>query len=122
LLELLDLGGDHKLAVWLKRVIGKVFLVVVFGKKEVCRWLQGGDNWTWPGARRVEFGNHLFGFMMLVFRGVEDHRAILRAHVVALAVQRGGIMNGKENFEQVAIAQLARIESDPHHLGMAGCA
>ena len=35
----------------------------------------------------------------LIFLGIKDHAAILAANVIALTIQRGGIMRGKEDVE-----------------------
>lgn len=52
----------------------------------------------------------------------EDGGAVLGAHVVALTVEGGGVVNGEEDVEQGGERQGGRIERDLHHLGMAGAA
>jgi hypothetical protein len=49
-----------------------------------------------------------------------DARAILRAGVVALPVQRGRVVDHEEDLEHLAQRDLRRIELHAHHLGMAG--
>src|SRR5208283_4635776 len=59
---------------------------------------------------------------MLLFIAIKNHRPILLADVVALAVQRGRIMNGEKHFQQVFVANHGRIEGDLGHLDMSGLA
>ncbi len=51
-----------------------------------------------------------------------DRAAILRADIVALPVQRGGIVHGEEHAQQVFVGDDVRIERHLHHLGMPGVA
>ena len=51
-----------------------------------------------------------------------DRRAVLRTDVVALGIQRGGIVNDEKHFKQIGVADDSRIEGDAHHFGMAGVA
>src|SRR5579884_616605 len=53
---------------------------------------------------------------------VEDRGPVLRADIVALAVERGRIMNGEEDLEQVAIRHDLWVKRDLYRLGMAGAA
>jgi len=50
----------------------------------------------------------------------EDGGAILGADIIALAVQRRGVMGCKENVEQVRIADDRRVIADADRFGMAG--
>ena len=43
----------------------------------------------------------------------------MRPDVRALAIGRGGIVDGEEDVQQIAIADLFWIEGDLHHLGVA---
>ena len=49
----------------------------------------------------------------------EDRRAILRADVIALAVELGVGLRREEHVEQVAVAELAGIEGDADRLDLA---
>jgi hypothetical protein len=49
---------------------------------------------------------------------IENGGAILRACIRALTVERGGIMNGKEDIQQVMIGNDARVEVDLHDFGV----
>src|SRR5207253_9350350 len=59
------------------------------------------------------------GVPVVLVGGIENSRAIARAAIVALAVQRGWIVNLKEEFQQFAVADQRRIEHDLHRFGMA---
>src|SRR5690606_27711128 len=66
--------------------------------------------------------DHVERLAPLRFVDVEDRRTILRADVVALAVERRRVVNAEEHREQLAIADLLRVELDAHRLRMAGVA
>ena len=51
-----------------------------------------------------------------------DAAAVLRAHVVALAVEGGRVVGVEEDFQDFFQADLVGIERQAHHLGMAGVA
>ena len=53
---------------------------------------------------------------------VKNRRPVLRARVVALHVQGGGIVNNEENFQQLTKRNDFGVEADADHLGMAGIA
>ncbi len=55
---------------------------------------------------------HLFGAMGI------DHRSVLCTNIIALAVERGRIVNRKKYFEQITVADLGRIKVYLYHLGM----
>jgi hypothetical protein len=40
LLELFDLGRNHKLAIGLVPIVDEIFLMIILGHKEFCRRLQ----------------------------------------------------------------------------------
>src|SRR5690349_5864094 len=50
---------------------------------------------------------------------VEDDRPILGSHVVALAVQRGGVVDVEENSQKVRVAQSLRVESNTNDFRVA---
>src|SRR5215831_1725668 len=81
------LGRHDELAVPLRPIPGEVVLVVLLGRVERRRRLELGDDFVSPDALRRELGDYLPGDRELVWRVIEDHRAILSTDVVALAVQ-----------------------------------
>src|SRR6516165_960969 len=50
---------------------------------------------------------------------IEDRRAILRADIHSLSVERGRVVRGKEDVEDVAERNVGRIEGNLQHLSMA---
>jgi hypothetical protein len=56
----------------------------------------------------------------LLVGGEVDAAAVLRADVVALAVQRGRVVDHEEDFEHLACADERRVVFELHHLVAAG--
>ena len=44
------------------------------------------------------------------------------AHVISLAVERGGIVDREEHVQQLTITYLVGIKGDTYHLNMSGIA
>ena len=53
--------------------------------------------------RGRHLGDHILRNPLLLFFGLENYRPILLASVIALAIERRGIMHGEENIQQFAI-------------------
>ena len=51
---------------------------------------------------------------MLFRQGGEDGGAVLGAHVVALAVEGGGVVNGEEDVQDIGVGDLRGVEGDAH--------
>jgi len=96
--ELFHLGADDELAVLLAGVQVEVVLVVFLGGEEVLDRGDLGDDRRFERAGFVELFFVLLSDTVLIFIVVEDCRAVLRAGVVALTVERGGIVSLPENF------------------------
>src|SRR5690348_6835693 len=60
------------------------------------------------------------GLMSLFLALVEDHGTVLRSDVVALAVERRGIVDDKKYIEQIFIPDLLRIKGDANYFDVAG--
>ncbi len=62
-----------------------------------------------PSARQLlNLGRRL---RLLLGRVVEDGRAVLRAPVRALAIERGGVVQGKESVQELLVADVAGSKS-----------
>src|SRR4029077_16287153 len=72
-----------------------------------------------PQAGGVDVGDRVQGDPLLLVGGVEDRRAVARSPIVALAVERRGIVNLEEEFQQFTVSDLRRIEDDLDRFGMA---
>src|ERR1019366_6306892 len=86
----------------------------------LCRF-HPGDN---PLGFEASIGRKLFdfglGLRFLLWRVEEDGRAVLRAPIWPLAVQRGGIVKRKERVQQLIKAHLLRVEVQFHHFRVSG--
>jgi hypothetical protein len=96
----------------------QVILVLGLGLPEIAGRHHFGHDLAGPEIGRVDIGDHVERCLLLFLARVEDHRAVAGAPVVALAVQRRGIMDLEEEFQQRAITGLRRIEEDLDRLGM----
>ena len=120
--ELLYLRPHHKCAVPRIGVVRKVVLVVGLGRAVVLQWLHlGGDGRAKQLVLR-HLADHGVGDLAVFGVVVVDAAAVLRAHIVALAVEGGRVVGVEEDFQDFFQADLVGIERQAHHLGMAGVA
>src|SRR5262245_36673848 len=97
--QLFELGADDELAVGLALVEAVIVLVVVLGLVEGAGAGDLGDDGRGEVLRGLALRS-LRGFP-LSFRMVEDRRAVLRADVMALPVERGRIVELPEALEEL---------------------
>src|SRR5208337_2234272 len=100
----------------------EVVLVIVLGGIERGGWLDRGDDRAGEGALFRQLSNHLLRGLVLLLIAIKNHRAILLADVVTLAVQRCRIVHREEHLQQVFVADDGRIKGDLRHLYMPGLA
>ena len=103
--ELLHLGCHHVRTIWLPGIIGEVFLMIIFGDVECGGGRYFGHDWIVESLSCSQFANHLFGRFALFLGVIEDGGAVLRPCIVALPVERRRIVDGEEDFENVAEAE-----------------
>ena len=117
--EFLHLGAHHKCAVPGVRVVRKVILVIRLGRAVVGKRRHfGGDG----GAEQLvlrHLADHGAGHFTMLGLVVIDAAAVLRAHIVALAVQGGRVVGVEEDFQDLLQADFVSIERQAHNLGMA---
>src|SRR5262245_13258293 len=101
LAELRHLGRDDHLAIALPRVDAEVALMVLLRLVETLERHHLRDDWPWPEARGAQFGDDGLGGRLLLRRVVEDGRSVLRADVGALAVERGRVVDGEEDLQEL---------------------
>lgn len=118
--ELIDLGANYGAAVGLIGIIEKVILVVTFGRIELVERHNLGDDRATVATVGLQFGDYLVGDALLLRRVKEDCRAVLRANIGALPVERGWIVGGEKDLQNLAEADLIWIECDLNNFGMAG--
>ena len=91
-------------------MLQKIVLVIVFGRPVIGQGLDLGDH----GRIKCFFVLHFLQQCLCLGRllrvGGEDRAAVLRAHVVALAVQCGRIMGAEEDQQHIAQADDRGVE------------
>ena len=120
LAELGYLGSDHSHAVGLVRIIGKVLLVIILGHVELIELHDLGDDGFAPNVLVVQLFNELLSLSLLFVIVIENRRAILSAHIRALTVERGRVMDRKEYVQYVLVSDDLRVEFDLYDLRMPG--
>src|SRR5437667_1624957 len=108
--ELLHFRLDDELAVRLPWIVSVILLMVVFGDEKLGCWLYRCDYRIRPRASSIQFGNRRFCFLALLIRNVKNHGTVLGTGIVSLPVQRGGIVDGEENIEQITITKLGWVK------------
>src|SRR5713226_8855682 len=71
-----------------------------------------GDDLARPKAGSIDIGDGVFRDPLLLIAGIEDRRAVARSAVVALAVQRRGIVDLEKEFQQFSVSDDLGIEDD----------
>src|SRR5579864_874216 len=99
LFKLIQFRPDDRGTIRLPGMVHIVILMVVFRRVECGEWDDVGDNGAIEGARGIEFLLVTLSQFLLIGIVVENDRAILRAHVVALAVARRWVVSAPKDFE-----------------------
>ena len=94
--------------------------MVVLAAVEGFEWDDLGDDAVLPGVGGVELRDVGFGDALLVVVGVEDGGAVGGADVRALAVEGGGVVDGEEDAEELAVGEARGIVDDLDGLGVVG--
>src|SRR2546426_8142946 len=101
LAELRHLGRHHRAAVGLVRVAAEIAAVVLLGGVELRERGDLGHDGVVPDLPHLELLDHLLGDGALLGAVVEDRRAVLRARVGPLAVERGGVVRSEEHTSEL---------------------
>ena len=115
-----DLGAVADLDVGVVGILEGVVLVVVLGAVEGFEGNDLGDDAVLPGVGGVELCDVGFGDALLVVVGVEDGGAVGGAGVGALAVEGGGVVDGEEDAEELAVGEARGIVDDFDGFGVVG--
>ena len=115
-----DLGTVADLDVGVVGIFERVVLVVVLGAVEGFERDDLGDDFVLPGVGGIELRDVGFGDALLIVVGVEDGGAVGGADVGALAVERGGVVDGEEDAEELAVGEARGIVDDFDGLGVVG--
>ena len=94
--------------------------MIVFGSIEGLRGGDFGDDWGVKHVVRGEGGNQVLCRGFLIGGMVEDHGSVLRADVVALAVEGRGIVNGKKHVQEISKSNDGWVERDLHDFRVTG--
>ena len=98
----------------------QITLVIFFGAPERWSWLDLCNDRAIKPAAFFESFFRIQSGSLLLRRVIKNYRAILRADIGALSIQRGGIMIRPENIQELIVADLRWIEFNVHHFGMPG--
>src|SRR5665213_1775628 len=93
----------------------KVALMILLGAIKFSRRHNLCDDLAAQSSRSIEFRYYGARGCLLLRIVVKDRRTILRAIVWPLAVRSGGIVQTKENAQQLLVAHLLGIKLHLHH-------
>src|SRR5918995_1710556 len=94
------------------RVALEIVLVFRLGLPEFAGGRDLRHNAAWPQSGGVDIVDCLECLVTLRLGDIENLRAVRSSDIVALAIQRGRIVNLEEELQEVAIADAFRIELD----------
>src|SRR4051812_31317461 len=101
LVKFLDLRPDYKLTVLLPRIQIEVVLVVLLRRIELFERRDFGHDRRRKGFRRIQLLLVLLRDSALLIVVIKNRRPILRAAVVALAIERRRIMRLPKDFQKI---------------------
>ena len=129
LAKLGDLGFDDRAAVARVHLehfgsacgleLAVVVLMIALGGVKGFEGFDGGDDGVAPDFGVGDFLNDFQRPLSFGFVRDENDRAVLGAVIGTLLVERGGVVDGEEDVEQVFGLDDGRVVSDFDHLGMA---
>jgi hypothetical protein len=88
------------------------------GFPELARGRDLGHDLARPETGRLDVCNRVLCDPLLFVAHIEDRRAIARAQIIALAVERGRIVDLEEELQHGPEAGLGGIEGDLDRFGM----
>src|SRR5918994_4033537 len=100
------------------RVALEIVLVLRLGLPEFAGGRELRYHAVWPQAGGVGIVDNPECLVMLRLGDIENLRAVRSPDIVALAIQRGRIVNLEEELQKVAIADAFRVELDLDGLGV----
>ena len=98
----------------------QIALVIFFRAPELWSGLDLRHDQSIKSAAFADLLLRLFGRGFLFRRMIKNHRAILRAHIGTLSIQRRRIVVRPENVEDLIVSYFRRIEFHLNNLGVAG--
>src|SRR5271169_6408608 len=94
------------------RIALQIILMLRLGFPEGTGGREFGNDLAGPETGGLDIRDRVLGDALLLVVDVEDCGAVTRAHVAALAVARGGVVNLEEKFQQRPVVDDLRIEND----------
>ena len=116
------LWRDDHLTIALIGVVAEIVLVIILSSEEAFFRAHFGHHRLSPDFFIFQLANERVGRFFLCRRMIENHGTILGADIVSLPIERARIVNHKEYFEQIPIADLNWVECDAHHFGVSAMA
>src|SRR5918997_2302957 len=101
-----------------ERVALEIVLVLRLGLPEFAGGRDLRHNAAWPQAGGIDIVDCPQCLVTLRLGDVENLRAVRSSDIVALAIQRGWIVNLEEDLQNVTIADTCRVELDLYGLGV----
>ena len=120
LLEGVDFGAVADQDVGVVGVVQGIVLVVGLGVVEAFEGSDLGDDGLVEDVGGIELGDVGGADFALLVVDVEDRGTVGGADVGALAVESGGVMNGEEDLEELAVGDFGGVEDDFDGFGVAG--
>jgi hypothetical protein len=95
-------------------------MVLMFwlGLPEGTGWSDFRHNLSGPKPGSFYVRDRLVSDPLLFLAGVENGRTLAPPSIVALAIQRGRVVDLEKEFQKLAIAELSRIKIDLDRFGM----
>jgi hypothetical protein len=100
-----------------ERIPLQIRLVILLGTPPLARRRDLGHDAAAPPLL-VGLGRHLPGDALLLLVVEVDGRAVLGSRVGTLAVEGRGVVGAVEEFEELAVGDLGRVEDDLRCLGV----
>ena len=113
-----DLWPYNGRAVALVGISCVVVVVFLLSDEEVDWLFEGGNDRLVVDIAHVGDDGHSFG--SLFFGKRHDARTVLGADIVALTVELGRVVDGKEHLEKGFVGHNARVKHDLHDFSVPG--
>ncbi len=114
------LGTHDMRAIALKGIASEIFLMVGLSLKPPARRDHFSDDRIRVKAFLSDRRHHIVGNLFLLGGVIEDRGTVLRPAVIALPIERRGIVDHEEHIQQITIADYLWVERDPHRFRMSG--
>jgi hypothetical protein len=102
-------------------MILEILLVIILSRVKLRSGFNRSHDRIRIDLRGCQLTDHFLRRRPLLGRMIENHRPVLRSTVVPLPIERGWIVRGKEDFQDIAEANKVGIVHNLDHFNMAGC-